>query len=409
MKRRILTIGMLVMMLSTKAQTKSVSDVTRSDSTTYKSRKIKLDEVNFATSYYAQDGNNAAVTGGVGSEELTDFATTINLNFSKYTRRYNKASLNVELGVDLYTSASSDMIDPSTISSASIDDERMYASFNYKLQNERKRHTIGAGLSTSSEFDYSSTGVNLFFSKLSRDKNREFSATASAFFDTWKIIYPIELRPPGYGDGSTTDPLPVENAPRNSYNLGLVFSQVINRQLQIAILTDISYQEGQLATKFQRVYFNNGGAAPENLPDTRFKVPVGVRASYFLGDKTVLRGFYRFYWDNWDMTSQTASMELSYKISPFISLAPSYRFYSQTGIEYFGKYQAHTVDEEYFTSDYDLSDFTSNIFGLNARFSNLNDKLGIRVFNAAEIRYGNYQRSTGLDSHIVTLVLTFKK
>ena len=409
MKKRILTIGMLVLMFSAKGQTRTVSDTTGVDSTSYKSRKIKLEEVNFATSYYSQDGNNAAVTGGIGSEELTDFATTINLNFSKYTRRYNKASLNVELGVDVYTSASSDKIDPSTISSASMDDERMYASFNYRLQNEIKGRTIGAGLSMSSEFDYSSTGVNLFFSKLSRDKSREFSATASAFFDTWRIIYPIELRPEGYGNGSTTDSLSVETQPRNSYNLGLVFFQVVNRQFQFALLTDISYQEGQLATKFQRVYFTNGSAAPENLPDTRFKIPLGIRANYFLGDRVVLRGFYRFYWDNWEMTSHTASLEVAYKISPFISLAPSYRFYAQTGVEYFAKYQEHNLGEEFFTSDYDLSDFTSNMFGFNARFSNLNDKLGIKAFNAAEIRYGNYQRSTGLDSHIVSLVLTFKK
>ena len=44
------------------------------DSSNYQPRKIKLEEVNFVSGYYKQDGNNSAVTGGIGSEKLTDFA-----------------------------------------------------------------------------------------------------------------------------------------------------------------------------------------------------------------------------------------------------------------------------------------------------------------------------------------------
>jgi Protein of unknown function (DUF3570) len=408
MKNRILTLGMLMLIMSAKAQKKLLSDTTKADTTSYKSRKIKLEEVKFATSYYSQEGNNSAVTGGIGTEELTDAAATINLNFSRYSKRNNKQNLNVELGVDVYTSASSDKIDPSTVSSASANDQRTYGSVNYKSQHIAKGYTIGGGLSMSSEFDYNSVGANLSFSKLSKDKSREISVTTSAFFDTWRVIYPIELRPPGYGDGSTTDGLSVITKPRNSYNLGLVFSQVVNREFQFALMGDVGYQDGLLGTTFQRVYFNDGSAAAESLPSTRFKIPLGVRASYFLGDKIVLRGFYRYYRDNWELSSHTASLELAYKITPFISLSPSYRFYTQTGTEYFAKYQEHAVGTEFYTSDYDLSKFNSSMIGLNARFSNLNGKLGIKSFNTAEIRYGYYERNTGLSSHIVSLVFTFK-
>src|ERR1700694_4751855 len=89
------------------------------DSTQYKSRTLHLDEVNFVSGYYLQDGNHSAVTGGIGTEHLVDFANTIELKFSKYDRKYRKHALSFELGVDHYSSASSDMIDPHTISSAS--------------------------------------------------------------------------------------------------------------------------------------------------------------------------------------------------------------------------------------------------------------------------------------------------
>jgi hypothetical protein len=47
------------------------------DSTNYKSRKLQFEEMNFVSSYYKQDGNNSAVTGGIGTEQLSDFAKTI--------------------------------------------------------------------------------------------------------------------------------------------------------------------------------------------------------------------------------------------------------------------------------------------------------------------------------------------
>lgn len=378
------------------------------DSTQYVSRKLKVDEVNFVTGYYQQEGNNAAVTGGIGDEHLTDMATTFNLNFSKYDKHFHKHSIKAELGVDVYTSASSDKINPNTISSASSGDVRVYPSLNYSFLNDTKHYNLGGGISFSNEYDYQSFGSNLLFSKWSKDHNREFSAKASIFLDRWKVIYPYELRPPGYGTGGHDGRGYVDYSPRNSYNLGLVYSWIFNRNFQMTVLTDLTFQDGLLGTKFHRVYFNEGSVKPENVPSKRTKIPVGMRANYFLGDNVVLRGFYRYYWDDWDMKSQTASLEVSYKLSPFISLAPSYRYYAQTAANFFNVYKAHSISEVFYSSDYDLSKFDSSMIGLNARFSNLDKKFLVIQLQTLEVRYSYYKRSTGLDAHIVSLALTFK-
>lgn len=370
------------------------------DSLSYKARKLTLEQVNFATSYYTQNGNNSAVTGGIGSEKLEDFASVISLDIAKYDKRNNKHTLNLECGVDVYTSASSDKIDPTTISSASSGDMRIYPSLNYMYSNTDKKYSLGGGLSFSSEYDYISTGVNLSILKSSKDNNSVFSAKATAFFDTWNVILPKELRQ------LEAEP---KNQTRNSYNLGLVYSQVINREFQLALLADISYQTGLLGTKFNRVYFSNGALKSENLPNTRFKLPIGIRANYFLGDNIVLRGFYRYYFDNWQLNAHTASLEVTYKLSPFVSLSPSYRFYTQTAAKNFAPYKQNDVIREFYTSDYDLSKLNTNMVGMNVRFSALNDKFGLKVLNSLELRYGYYNRSTGLYSHIITLALTFKK
>ena len=88
-----------------------------------------------------------------------------------------------ELGIDHYTSASSDKIDPYTISSASMSDTRFYPSAFWNIQNEQKGTTFGLNASFSKEFDYRSFGIGTSFTKSSLDNNQEFTAKLQAYFD----------------------------------------------------------------------------------------------------------------------------------------------------------------------------------------------------------------------------------
>src|SRR5882757_404185 len=76
------------------------------DSSNYEARRLKIEEINIISAYYHQDGNNSAVTGGIGTEKLTDFANTFDLQLSKYGASGKKHTFTFELGVDHYTSAS---------------------------------------------------------------------------------------------------------------------------------------------------------------------------------------------------------------------------------------------------------------------------------------------------------------
>jgi len=402
MKKISLTvIGLYICFLSAFSQSSTKQD------TAYKSRKLKIDEINFVSGYYHQDGNNSAVTGGIGSERLTDFANTLELKVSKYDNKWRKHDLSFELGIDTYTSASSDKIDPHTLSSASMSDTRIYPSMSWNLTNEKKGTTFGATASYSQEFDYQSFGAALNFSKTTENKNSEFAAKLQAYLDKWKVIYPIELRPQGYGTGGE-DGGSVGSQPRNSFSVLVSYSQVINTRLQATLIIEPTYQQGLLATKYQRVYFTDGSEQAETLPDKRFKIPLGIRANYFLGDRFIIRSYYRFYTDDWGLRAHTIDLEVPVKITPFFSLSPFYRFYTQKGIKYFAPYGMHQSNNTYFTSDYDLSKFTSNYFGMGIRIAPPKGVLGIQQLNSLELRFGHYIRSTDLNSNIVSLHLKFK-
>ncbi len=359
----------------------------------YQARKLKIEEVNFVTSYYHQEGNNAAVTGGIGDEKLSDFATTIDVKLSKRDRKNRLHNFSAELGIDYYTSASSDKVDPLTISSASSNDVRVYPSLAWSVTNEEKRQTIGASAAVSSEYDYLSTGAGFLFSKDSKDNSRQFSGRLQTYIDFVTLIYPVELRP-GPESGQK---------PRNTYSGSFSLSQIINKRLQVAVIADVAFQQGYLSLPFNRVYFSDNSHGVETLPDARFKLPLGIRASYFMGDRFIMRAFYRYYIDDWGLRAHTINLETPIKITPFISVSPFYRFYTQSSIDYFAPFEIHSPSETYFTSDYDLSKFTSHFGGISFRIVSPNGVFKIPHLNTLEIRYGHYDRSTGLVSNIITL------
>jgi hypothetical protein len=181
----------------------------------------------------------------------------------------------------------------------------------------------------------------------------------------------------------------------------------------MAILFDAVKQDGYLSLPFHRVIFNNHLERYEKQPDSRTKLPIGLRLNYFIGDDVIVRSYYRYYTDDWGLTSHTASIEVPYKITPFFSLSPFYRYYTQTATKYFAPLYQHKVDaagnpiEKYYTSNYASSAFNSNYYGIGMRsappggFNNT-------YLASVEVRYGHYVQTTDLNSNVISFHFTFK-
>lgn len=369
--------------------------------TGFQSRKLKVEEINLVSSYYNQNGDHAAVTGGLGTQKLTDIANVFDVKLAKYDRKSRKHTFDVEVGIDHYTSASSDKVDLKANSSASHADTRIYPSLTWSMENEKKGNTVTAGISSSTEFDYQSLGGNIGFSKKTKDRNGELSVKLQGYFDQVRLIAPEELRNTGTAkDNGTENRITIAGS--------LSWSQVINKNLQVMFLADLVHQQGLLSLPFYRVYFTNGSVHQEKLPDKRLKVPLGFRANYFLGDKFIIRTWYRYYKDDWGISSHTINLEVPVKITPFFSVSPFYRFYNQTAVKYFAPYEQHTAQEQFYTSNYDLSNFNSNFLGAGIRLAPLKGVFGMQHFNMLEIRYGHYTKNINMNANIVSMNLKFK-
>jgi hypothetical protein len=387
---------------------------------TYKKRVLETSEIAILSSYYSQDGDNAAVSGGLGSEELTDATAAIIISIPLNADDV----LVIDAGISAYTSASSSNVNPFDgnepadpfVASSGQSSSDLWGSLvtSYSHSSDDRNNIWSAKASFALEYDYSSIGFGGSFTKLFNEKNTELSANANVYLDTWRIIYPIEFRPI---ELSGIDPLNEKN--RNSYAVGFNFSQILTKRAQFSLSLDLVQQDGLLSTPFQRVYFadkndifaDNFQIADdiERLPDSRFKTAFGGRFNYYINEIFVVRTYYRYYSDNWGIDSHTVSVEVPIKLGDKFTVYPSYRFYNQTASDYFYANNEALSTDEFYTSDFDLSEYDANQFGFGVTYTDIFTKFRVAGvgLKSIDLKFNTYKRNTGLQSSIISAGFTF--
>jgi len=468
-----------------KAQVKNVDSLL-----TYRKKVLETVEIDLLTSYYDQSGSHAAVTGGIGNEDLQDFSPTIVI---RYPLNQDDV-LTADIGISAYTSASSSNGNPFNKSGASggggyddydDDDDDNHSesetsggspwfastgassediltsiNFSYAHAAEDRNKYWSVNLGTSFEYDYESIGGGASYTKLWNEKNTELTFKGQVFLDKWKPIIPTEVHEYNlYGSNfqtnvksyfygvsvidkegiSTGNYMPSKFKDftlvnRNTYSGSISFSQILSKRLQFSVFLDYVIQEGLLSNPLQRVYFNDvdnyyignknaiaNYTSPQNtsvfhladdierLPSQRIKTPLGLRVNYYINEVFVLRSYYRYYTDNWGVRSNTFQFELPIRFNMKWKLTPIYRFYDQTAVDYFAPYDQHNSSSSYYTSDYDLSAFSSNQLGASLTYTDIFSSLKVFDFGlkTVSLRFQNYKRSDGLSAFIITGGLSF--
>lgn len=373
------------------------------------SAKIQLDdiEVNFLSSYYVQDGDLSAVTGGIGTEYLTNFAPSVNITLPTDTHKV----WNIDVGVDFYSSASTDNIDNQLLlegyrTGASGQDERTYFTFTRKTK-AKKTLDYSYRFGGSFEWDvfsyYGGGSVGL----TSKDNNQGLDLKLTYYYDDWKLIYPVEFR-----NGAVEF---LKEDVRQTINTQLVFFRNLTRKLNASVAADFVVQSGLLSTPFHRVYFQESNASfIEMLPDSRVKTPVGLRLNYHVLDFLILKSFYRYYRDSWGLDAQTFELTVPIKIGQSVRLYPFYRKLIQNEADYFAPYKEHELGAEFYTSDWDLGTFDADKYGMGISFTPL---FGLSRFKWSKgragllktisLRYARYERTNGLTADVVTMGVLF--
>ena len=362
-------------------------------------------DIELVYNHYIQDGNNSAVTGGIGTEKLTVYSSGINLKST-----FGKNTLSFKVGADVISSASTDNID-FVVSSASILDARIYINANYSRLIKKRNLTLFGGLGFSIESDYLSLSHNLGFIKNDKQDLRSFSAQIQVYNDDlrwWgldfanykenKLIYPKELRTQEW----------FTQHKRNSYNLKMSYTQVLNKYNTMGLFSELTYQQGLLSTPYHRVYMSDTpNIVVENLPQERYKLSLGLKLNSFVSGRLIFKNSLSSYIDNFGIFALTLENEVAIKVNPFFTLYPNFRIYNQKASKYFAPYKAHSNKELYYTSDYDLSSFQTFTFGIGFKYV-----FQKTFFKSVLLRYSFYYRSNNLSAHIASIIIQtsfFKK
>jgi hypothetical protein len=264
------------------------------------------------------------------------------------------------------------------------------------------------GFNFSTEGDYTSLGLSSTFSKEINQKQTTLTIGISANMDKVNPQggTPTGLDtmstaafpgPPATGDDDDDDDDGddsffgdfFEGESKNVGELLFGVTQIINRFTLTQVNYSIGKSDGYLNDPYKILsVLENDGSGDlrttdssyvfEKRPSNRTYQSIFWKGVHQLSNEDVINISYRYFWDDWDITSHTVDLRYRWEIGGGHYLQPHVRYYQQTAASF---YRQTLIDGEeltldYASADYRLGNFTTQTLGL---------KYGIFFDNGAEI------------------------
>lgn len=229
------------------------------------------------------------------------------------------------------------------------------------------RDELNLGLNYSQEDDYEAREVSAeYLHYLGANKNQSLSVGFSYQANSIDVVC-IE--------NSACDTISGASGMTSDLNVittEVGFTQIIDQDsLAKASLFYIN-EDGYLSNPYMNVVRETApnssivDVVAENKPDTRVAYGATLQYIVALTDWLSSNNRYRFYSDDWDVTSHTVSSELYYALGRFWLFGAGVRFYTQSEAEF---YEAgYFSDEEYASSDERMRAFEAMSYKVNATY-----------------------------------------
>lgn len=249
-----------------------------------------------------------------------------------------------------------------------LEDKRKSASVSVTYRDQlRNEWTLGVNISE--EEDYKSMGLNgkaLIYADAK--KNRSYSLGVSTLFDETLAFNQFN----GSGNSQTW-----KDIFTGSVEAGL--SQTFTPNLYSVFTGYFGYRDGYLSnhylTVLREVDINDDGQigsdevflGQDTRPDKRLSGGVNLQVFYSVTENLVVRPRYKWFQDDWGVSSHQIGGKLSYKVNQWISVLPGYFWYSQQQADFYRDPDGSNPEfaaTGYATSDLRLGEFTANQYEL---------------------------------------------
>ena len=199
----------------------------------------------------------------------------------------------------------------------------------------------------SKEADYEGKS---FFTNYVRQLNQQNTALGigvSQSFDKWSPVFDRAL--------------PKDN--RNETKIDFSINQLITPEFSIQAVYSYMYSQGFLSSPYHYV-LQDDIAKFENYPDTRAGHAFALKGVYLLNKANAMNFSYRYYTDDWDIKSHTASIEELHDFSNKLTSGLRLRYYSQSASNFIQPIGNYNLADNYFATDYKMSAFDSYTVGI---------------------------------------------
>ncbi len=158
----------------------------------------------------------------------------------------------------------------------------------------------------------------------------------------------------------------ISNRFKETHQLSLIATQILSATTNIRVGADAMRNHGFLSDPYSKFPVSDPLSSgllldtiTERHPSMRFRQAAWAEISQYLRglDASVVFS-YRYYWDDWNLTSHTGTMQINKYITPDWVFSPEYRYYTQTGAD-FGDYSKGSP------GSYDAVDSKLRPFGAN--------------------------------------------
>ncbi|MEP7245106.1 MAG: DUF3570 domain-containing protein [Gammaproteobacteria bacterium] len=297
---------------------------------------------------------------------------------------------------DMVSSASIDV----KLSASKYEETRKQKSVSFDFLHGKS--TYSAGVIGSKEQDY--TADTAFFA-LSQDMFGDLTTVSLGFTRGWNKVY----RNVKLADGTKMrDPTFKDGADSRDYSLGL--SQVLTRNLILALAYEVITDEGFLNSPYRSVRYSDGAGGfsleKELYPRTHTSNAVSGRLKYYLPYRAAVEGSYRFYTDTWGVQANTVEVNYTQPAWKRWIFDGRLRYYRQDAADFYSDLFPRAQSQNFLARDKELSTFDSITVGVGASYefnipraarwvqkSTLNARL-----DRLMIRYDDFRDATATDT-----------
>jgi hypothetical protein len=354
---------------------------------------ITLESVHVGLTAFVQNGHGyqsqaGALPNAPGSERLTVFEPQLIVVLrqgSRFTHR-------IWVPLDIVTAASPNALDRSRpvdmISQASRQTESGTVAWDATYQIDHQTETTFRS-ALHLEEDFRSWTVGLSGARLFADDDATVTLSGSHTYDWFDRLGITGLR---YGRAS-----------RATSNGSAGFTQVLTPTTVVHFNYGLTIQTGELGNTWNAVPLGDGTVGAEILPGQRLRQAIVGRFAQWLPWDGALKGFYRFYADDWGIVAHTLEGQLLQRVSPWLYVRGSYRYHRQTGAEFFTV--AANADNTRRTADSDLATLDSHAVGFGLQASFATETVGTLEMGASIERY---MRSNDLEVGVAMWTTGFR-